>query len=347
MWSPFRERHKKGAAGKSKGTGPETNRVDELANSLDREGRAGELERELVKLDMQSLTAREQESWWHLYGITAFREGQDAEAMQRFQQGHEKFPDSAPIRFSLGQQHIRAGSIEEGFRLFRTCRFPDIPREFALAQARYAYLWDRYDDGFLFLRPFFDHYKRLKILDDHFLYVRGLPFFSRWWSYLAAFSILKGDLKELERVTAYVTKKCGGYDFAFLNRELRAHCDDRPELLLDPLEERLKSAAAWRLPSGWTRMNIAVIKARTAPSVEATREILFGVALSKEELPWLKDIRAIALAEAAGRFGDSAREHEQLEAFLACQPMLFAPDIALDFHLLRYQECLKPEVTRR
>jgi hypothetical protein len=215
------------------------------------------------------------------------------------------------------------------------------------AQARYAYLWNRYEDGFLFLRPFFDFYKRVKILDDHFLYVRGLPFFSRWWSSLAAFSILVGDLKELERVTEYVTKKCGDYDFEVLNKELRAHRDDKPELLLGSLEKRLRSTSAWKISTGYTRMNIAVIKTRTAPSADAAREILSGVELSEKDFPWLEDVRTLALAEVAGRFGDAARENEHIKAFLARQPMLFEPWLALDFYLLRYQERLKPRVAWR
>ena len=30
------------------------------------------------------------------------------------------------------------------------------------------------------LRPFLGAYKQLKILDDHFLYIRGMPFFGTW-----------------------------------------------------------------------------------------------------------------------------------------------------------------------
>jgi hypothetical protein len=82
--------------------------------------------------------------------------------------------------------------------------------------------------------------------------------------------------------------------------------------------------------------------------VESVQEVLLEVALlSKQDFPWLPDIRTLALAEVASRFGDAARENEHVEAFLARPPMLFEPDIALNFHLLRYQERLKPRVSRR
>jgi len=217
-----------------------------------------------------------------------------------------------------------------------------VPREYALAQARYAYLWDRYEDGREFVRSFFDAYKELKILDDHFLYVRGLPFFERWWATLAAFSILSDDLSELEEVTEYVARHCFGYDFDHLRLELVAHRDDKPELLIPPFEKRLKEIETSGFPTGYTRMNIAVAKARSASNAWTARDALGGVYLDGRDFPWLEDIRTLARAEIAHRFNEPEKEREHVATFLARQPMLFEPDIALNFHLLPYQELLKP-----
>lgn len=217
--------------------------------------------------------------------------------------------------------------------------------EYALAQARYAYLWSRYEDGRLFIRPFFDAYKQVKILDDHFLYVRGLPFFGRSWAYLAAFAILSGESEELESVTKFVVKNCQDYDFDYLQAELKAYREDNPQHLLEALEKQLSSMPEGNFPTGYTRMNIAVVKARAATTVEAARDVLASVELSEQDFPWLEDIRTLALAEAAHRLGDSVLENERVEAFLVRQPMLFEPDIALNFHLLRYQETLKSKVS--
>jgi hypothetical protein len=76
----------------------------------------------------------------------------------------------------------------------------------------------------------------------------------------------------------------------------------------------------------------------------AAANILSNVTLSEDDFPWLNDIRNLALAEVAHRLGDSAIEKEYIKTFLLRQSMLFEPDIALNFHLLRYQENLKPEV---
>lgn len=340
MWNPFRKKSTtdKDQAGIKPNQG---NGVDELANTLQREGRIKDLESELKKLNQSSLSLAEQESWWHLYGIIAFQDGRDTEAMERFQEAYKKFPESAQIKFSLGQQYIRAQAPDKGFELFRTCIFPEVPCEYALAQARYAYIWGRYDDGQLFIRPFFDAYKKIKILDDHFLYVRGLPFFGRWWAYLAAFAILSGKLNELESVTKFVTKNCHDYDFDYLQLELQAYRDDKPGHLLEVTEKRLGTEPEGNFPTGYARMRIAVIRARATTSFEDAKGLLVSVKLSEQDFPWLEDIRTLALAEAAHRFGEVLLEQEHVVAFLKRQPMLFEPDIALNFHLLRYQENLK------
>ncbi len=332
MWNPFRKKSKNGPTQPPKPPGNQSNRVDELANTLQREGRSRDLEQELSKLDQSALSPAEQEAWWHLYGIVAFRDKRDAEALKRFEEAHQRFPRSAQIRFSLGQQHIRARSVERGFELFRTCKFPEVSAEYALAQARYAYLWNQHSDGLLFIKPFFDAYKQIKILDDHFLYVRGLPFFGRWWDYLAAFSVLLGDFDELESVTQFVAEHCQDYDFDHLQAQLMAHRENKPEHLLEGLEKRLRSVPAGNFPTGYTRMHIAIIKARAIPSMVGVQDVLAQVVLAENDFPWLEDIRTLALAEAAHRLGDPIGEQQRVESFLSRQPMLFEPDIALNFH---------------
>jgi tetratricopeptide (TPR) repeat protein len=341
MWNPFSKNNLPARTAEPNAT-PPANRVEDLANQLMRKGRTKELEGQLRALDFPALSRPEQESWWHLFGIVAFSEGRDAEAFERFKEAHARYPKSAPIRFSLGQQYLRARDVNRAFELFRACRFPDISREFALTQARYAYLWDRYDDGFQFLRPFYDAYRELKILDDHFLYVRGLPFFGQWWSYFAALSILSGVTTELDRVTQFAIKNFHGFDLHALHIELRAYRQDLPELMVPLMEKRLAETAGGGAPTGYTRMNLAVAKSRMAHTIGAAEGIVDAVQLTEQDFPWLEDIRTLAKAEAARRFHRSDLEAARISAFRARQPLLFEPDIALNFHLLRYQEYVKP-----
>lgn len=321
------------------------NRVDQLANDLQRAGRARELEGELQRLDYSKLAPSEQEAWWHAYGICAFQAGRDREALQRFTDGYAKFPDSASIRFSLGQQCVRLGQADRGFELFRACAFPRVSRQFTLAQARYAYLFDRYDDGFLFLRPFFDAYRQLRVLDDHFLYVRGLPFFGTSFSYLAAFSVLSRHFTELESLVQYTIQNCHDYDLEQLQAQLRAWRDAAFDDLLRCRRARLLRLPV-NFPTGYLRMAIAVIEVRQASSFTDAERILREVSLTPQDFPWLEDVRTAATAAAAQRFGNEAAERTLSEMFLERQPMLFEPDHALDFLLLEYQERLKPRALR-
>jgi hypothetical protein len=340
MWNPFKKQ-----TAQQPSANPPANRVDELANALQREGRIGDLERELEKLDKSKLSKAELVSWWHTYGVAAFRDGRQQEATARFEEAYGRFPDSAHIRFSLGQQYVNAHQIDRGFKLFQSCVFPELPCAYVLAQVRYAYLWNRYEDGRSMLQPFYKAYQELKILDDTFLYIRRLPFFGTWWSYLAGLSILSGDLQELENVTAYVSQYCHDYDFEYLRAELAAYRDDQPQAMLPLIEKRVKEARP-DFPNGYSLMMRAIIRGRNASSEGEADELLNSVDLQEKDFPWLADIRTLAKAEIAYRFSQFDVEKQRVEEFIAKQTMLFEPDIALNFHLLRYQERLKPRFQR-
>ena len=319
--------------------------VSDLANKLANEGRASEIERELEKLDPAKLTDAEREEWWHIYGITAFEGGRGDIALERFKRGYDQFPGSPMIRFALGQQYIRAKEPEKGFALFRETPFPGIPKRHALVEARYAYLYSRYEDARIFIRPFFAVYKKLKILDDNFLYMRGLPFFGSYWNHLAAFSVLSGDWAELDEVTAYVSKNCSDYDFDRLRIERDAYCDGDATRLLPALRKRteeIKEVPAF--PTGFTRMMIAVIEARQAPTMAGAKGIIENVTLARNDFPWLQDVQTLAVADAAHRLGDREAERKGVATFLKRQPLLFEPDIALEFWLLGAQERLKADL---
>jgi hypothetical protein len=322
-------------------------RVETLANSLAREGRAGALEAELQKLDPDSLKRAEQETWWRFHGIAAFQDGREAEALARFEEAQRRFPGNALIRFSLGQQCIRMGQTDRGFELFRGARFPAVPREYAFAEARYAYLCSRYDDGFSFIEPFYQEFVKLRILDDNFLFVRGMPFFGDWWAHAAAFAILARRPADLESITRYFAAMGSDYDFEQLQAEWASYRDDDPARLVPRLEQRLDYTEKNHMPAGYARMALAAARARTAASLDEARRILGAVMLSSTDNPWLEDVRTLALAEAAHRSGDADEEQARVDTFLARQPMLLQPDVALRFHLLRYQELLKPRVLAR
>jgi hypothetical protein len=173
--------------------------------------------------------------------------------------------------------------------------------------------------------------------------VRGLPFFGTFWAYLAAFSMLSREFAELESVADYVSRNCFDYDFEQLQAELKACRDEAFDDLLRSRKNRLTSLPEG-FPSGYTRLSIAVIQASQASSFEDADRMLREVTLAPEDFRWLEDVRTLAIAAAAHRFGHEGTERVHREAFLQRQPMLFEPDHAVNFLLLRYQEQLKPSV---
>jgi hypothetical protein len=317
------------------------NRIEALLERLETEQNFDRLEAELERLDRNDLSPAELQSWWQHYGIAAFRAGRDAEALARFEQAHALFPQAAMIRFCLGQQYERAGAIDKAFALFDRTHFPQVPAAYALTQARYAYLWDRYEAGRGYLRPIYRAYRELGSLDDTFLYMRGLPFFSEYWECLAAFSLLTDDWGEIEAVAREMATKDMDYDIADLRTELDVFRRDDLAAAAADLDLQLARTPS-HFPSGVARMRRAIVQSRLSTRREEAEAALAAVTLGKDDFPWLEDMRLLARAEIEARFGSAESERSAQQAFLARQPLLFEPNNALSFHLLRYQERLKP-----
>lgn len=93
--------------------------------------------------------------------------------------------------------------------------------------------------------------------------------------------------------------------------------------------------------TGMIRMMIAAIEAREAPTLSHAQQIVTNVDLAPDDFPWLQDVRTLAVADAAHRFGIAEIEQERIATFVERQPLLFEPDIALEFWLLDAQERLK------
>jgi hypothetical protein len=175
--------------------------------------------------------------------------------------------------------------------------------------------------------------------------MRSLPFFGTSFGYLAAFSLLSRQFAALESLTEYAVQSCHDYDFEQLQAQLRAWRDGAFDDLLRCRQARLMRLPA-NFPAGYTRMAIAVIEVRQTGSFKDAEQILREVPVTPEDFPWLEDIRMLATAAAAHRFGDEETERRLSEGFLERQPMLFEPDHALNFLLLEYQERLKPRALR-
>ena len=313
---------------------------DELANRLQREGKTDQLETELQRYSVSRLSDKDKENWFHLWGITAFQRRDRAEAFRRFKEGLEACPNSQNLLFALGQEYEHRREIDRMFDCFDRCSFPNVPSQFMLAAAR-AYLWSRPDKGTAYVEPIAEAYFQLGIADDHFLYVRGLPFFSQTWNYLVAFAWMRKDFRPTDDYFERAAVKLGDYDFQSARRFYECVKSDDYSAEIDGLEANLREWDS-RFPSGYLRVQLAVLKARRAGNLGQALTALEEVRLDTNDFPWLVDVLTIHRAWAHQRAGDAEGEDAEVERFLARQPLLFEPDHAVSFGFLPYQETLKP-----
>ena len=315
---------------------------DELANRLQREGKIGELEKGLQRYSVSKLSEKQKESYYHLLGIAAFQRGDRMMAFRRLQEGLEACPDSQTLLFSLGQEYERRREIGKMFDCFDRCSFPGTFASYMLAAARYAYLWDRPDKGFAYLDTVAEAYFELGVADDHFVYVRGLPFFDQTWNSLVAFALLNNDFQETDEYLSRAIRQLSDYDFQFTQQFYACVKNDDYAPAIRHLETRLQNWHA-KLPAGYLRVQLAALKARCDVNIGNALATLEYVSLEANDFPWLDDVLTICRAWAHNRAKNTTSETAEVNRFLARQRLLFEPDHAVAFAFLPYQETMKPK----
>jgi len=298
------------------------NRISALIDKLQSQGKIERLEAELARFKPKRLNDSERESWHHFWGIAAFQRGDRAEALARFVDGRSACPNSADIAFSLGQEYEFSGDVSNMLASFDAAMFPKIPGAYSLAQARYAYLWNRLDKALQYVQPLLDAYYELGIADDHFVYVRGLPFFGDTWGHLGAILELQGNLPLLRQLTEQSAAKLSDYDF------------DRLLTFLDCIESD-------NFKSHFDQLNTISLQ-----HAEHSLGFLNDVTLSEQDFPWLGDMLLLGRCEIADRFGLPERE-SLVKNFVDRQTLLFEPHHVFNFRLLHYQERLKNDFQGR
>ena len=319
------------------------NRIDALANRLQQEGMIGQLESELGKFDPKTLEGAERESWYHLHGIVPFQQGNRPLAFERFQEGVRQCPYSGFMIFSLGQEYEFRGETDQMFECFDKALFPKVPAQYALAEAHYAYLWGRNDKGWSYVEPLMPVYFDLKILDTTFLHIRGLPFFQQTWAYLAAFSQLDGDFGKLNDLTSKAESECHDLDFHYLKAELEGFRSGDFSVLKEKLRSSIQESQSSNFPCGYQAMRLNILLAQESEDTQEALRLLESVTLASNDFPWLNDMRLLATCEQANKAGSVEQEAELRAQFIARQPLLFEPDNAINFNLLKYQENLKDD----
>jgi len=322
------------------------NRIVALVDKLQEMGRVEQLEAELSRLKSKRLNAAELETWHHFWGIAAFHRGDRVEALRRFIDGRSACPESGDIAFSLGQEYEYIGDVSNMLGCFDAFTFPRIPAAYAIAQARYAYLWNHLEKAIDYVLPLLDAYYELKIADDHFVYVRGLPFFGETWAHLGAFLELQGDLSRLRSITNEAATRLSDYDFDGLHEFLNCIESGDFQSHLVRLESLCAEYAQHKSPVGAQRTQAAILQSRGSGNAADAFRILQGVTIEANDFPWLNDMLLLAHCEIAERF--ASPDLDSLVAdFFARQPLLFEPNHIFNFRMGEYQEKLKQEFQRK
>lgn len=320
--------------------------IDQLFNEYGPKGQWTELAAALDRLNRGNLKGPDLENWYHARGIVEYRTNQHARARAVFEEGLAHFPDSGWLNYGLGQEYEWLGRAEDMAACFKRVRLGDVGSATVLAIARYHYLWDQVALGQQAIQPIFDIYYQLKIVDETFVYIRGLPMFSVAFGHRATFAYLSGQMDAARSELARARSELLDYDFEAHQLDLEATATGDWQPVIDKLDATINSLDA-RLPTGSLRMKRAVLMSRRALTVEAAVAELDRCRLSTDDHAWLADIRTLARAEACHRLGDTDGEQAALSQFWPKQGMLFEPNHCFNFGFIAYQERLKPEYRAR
>lgn len=301
------------------------------------------VETALAQFYPAELTEAEKEAWHHCYGMAAFQRYEREVAFQRFFEGLKQCPDSGNIAFSLGQEYEYKGYPDYMIDLFDRAIFPKVSATFSLAEARYAYLWNRPEKALTYIEPIFDAYFQLRILDDTFLIIRGLPMFSETFSCFAACCILMGNSGAVAEQLKQVRKKCSDeYGFDLIQAKVTGAASGDYAPLLNVLKINLPLYHKQNAPAGYPTLMQNILLAQASQDLDQAERILASTAFGEKDFPWLDDMRLLARCQLEYRRKNTDGEEMLIREFMNKQTLLFEPGHVFDFNLLDYQERLKP-----
>jgi tetratricopeptide (TPR) repeat protein len=316
-----------------------TNRVEELTKPFFEKRDHASMTAALDGLDRKGLSSDELAAWFEIRGAAAFQLGRRDEARRVYEEGLAAFPKNGNLRFGLGQEREGVGDIDGAIALWRGLDYQSVTGAHLGVIARYLYLWDRFVEARQALRPTFDAYDKLRIVDDTFLYLRRVPMYSVTYGAFAAIALVEGRPELARKQLDHDAKRLHDYDFDAVRRELDAHLTADWSAVLAADQKWLDDPRMSAL-RGMPFVRSAAVRSRAAPDRAGALAEIDAVTIGPNDHAWLNDVLLLLRAEALHRFGD-AREEQAVGAFLGRQSMLFEPEHGFYFGFLRYQETLK------
>ena len=326
--------------------------IDELAERHASTGQFDRLAIALDEIDPSALTPADAESWYRYRGIAEWRQGH-AEAIKWFEAGLKRLPESGVLAFALGQSLQERGRWPEAMATFAAVRFGRTPAQqslglsavearYIMTIARYCYLWGAFDDGLAHLQPFLDAYGQLRIADDTFLYLRGLPFAHEVLETEFVMCLLVDAPDRAQQTLQWAERRLSDIDLRQDRLCLQAWISGDWRPLQAALREQGRKLNEFtKAHRAYIDTQLATIDTRFSPSITAGQARLDEVNVGPADFPWLADLKPLAVFGLASRFGDDGLREAAAAEFLQHQPLLFEPHHVFNFGLFGVQEPLR------
>ena len=239
-----------------------------------------ELAADLDAHDVDRLGLEATVAWHRARGLAAERSGRTGQAGEVYLAGLERAPHSSWLHLLAGQVLERQGRFEEALPHLAAVRVDDAGGPAAMTAVRDLYLWSAWQEARTVLDSVFDVYWRLGVADDHFLWTRGLPFFSEAFGARAAVEVVTGRPGAALEILERSERDLAELSTEMLRLTLQAATGERGPLL-ERLDARL--VAPDRLePPGYDAMRAAVWAAADDPDLESAVARLAAVELGAE-----------------------------------------------------------------
>ena len=281
----------------------------------------------LQNLSPKNLADKEKEDYYYFLASGYFRLKDYVNANRIWKASVEEFPDNSKMNYGYGQALIYSRNPEDAIEYFDKVISTDLVGDYCLQMAVYMYLWNRPEKGFKYLQPLFEEYIKLRIIDDTFVHLRNLPFFSYTWHTFVALLWIDGRIHEIKNEFS-TYRNLSEYNFKYLESIINAIVSDNPNmwkltLLSEQQDEFKRILFSVRAIDEYDKAKVMLENAPHANHM--SNDIL----------------KYMALAELSNRFEKREEENRYIDEVFRISDILLEPYHVVTYNFLDYNEKLK------